>query len=134
MDFDFNKLFLCVSLSVSLSRFYSLYLIYYVSDLIKFDENVGTSVRLILSKFHKTRFSVDIIMSSFLFILTHINPKFFPATKNFFLCCFQLKYTPLTHMKWNFVKNIICLEDIKCTLRGCVGNEWVWVNLFPVHL
>ena len=35
--------------------------------LIKFGENVGTLVRLIMYEFHKNRFSVDVIMTPFLF-------------------------------------------------------------------
>ena len=36
--------------------------------LIKLGENVGTTVRLIVLKFHKNQFSVDVIMTSFLFL------------------------------------------------------------------
>ena len=35
--------------------------------LIKFGENVGTLVRMIVLKFHKNRFSFDVIMTSFFY-------------------------------------------------------------------
>ena len=38
--------------------------------LFKLGENVGTSVRLIVWKFHKNRFSFDVIMTSFLFFFS----------------------------------------------------------------
>ena len=56
----------CVSVCVSvpLLRLISRY---YGSVLIKLGENVGTLVQLIVLKFHKNRFSFDVIMTSFLF-------------------------------------------------------------------
>ena len=57
----------CVCLSVCLSRFYGLYLAIMGRILIKLGENVGTLVQLIVLKFHKNRFSFDVIMTSFLF-------------------------------------------------------------------
>ena len=54
----------CVCVSVCLSRFYGLYLTWI---LIRFGENVGTLVRLNVLKFHKNRFSVEVIMTSLLF-------------------------------------------------------------------
>ena len=58
--------YLCVCLCVCLSRFYGLYLGNYGWIWIK--RNVGTLVGLIVFKFHKIRFSVDVIMTSFLFL------------------------------------------------------------------
>ena len=61
---NFNCMCVCVCVSVCLSRFYGLYLTWI---LIRFGENVGTLVRLNVLKFHKNRFSVEVIMTSLLF-------------------------------------------------------------------
>ena len=68
MDCGSYKLYLYVS--VCLSRYYGLYLAYYGLDFDQtwYGENVGTLVRLIVSKCHKNRFSVDVFMTSFLFL------------------------------------------------------------------
>ena len=61
MDSGSYKLYL----SVCLSRFYGVYPLTLGRILIKLDKNVGTSVQLIVLKFHKDRVSFDVIMMSF---------------------------------------------------------------------
>ena len=76
VDCGSYKLYLCVCLSlcvcmclcVCLSRFYGLYLGYYGSDFNQTWYMVKTlEDRCIVLKFHRNRFSVDVIMTSFLF-------------------------------------------------------------------
>ena len=72
MDCGSYKLSVCVCVCVCLSvrNAFTAYISFTMGRvLIKLDENVGTSVRLIVSQFHKNRFSVDVIMTSFIFKL-----------------------------------------------------------------
>ena len=55
--------FICVSVCLAFTAYILLTM---GRILIKLCENVGTLVRLIVSKFHKNWFSVDVIMASFL--------------------------------------------------------------------
>ena len=65
VDCGSYKLYLCVCLSVCLPRFYISLTVGQI--LIKLVENVITSVRMIVLKFHKNWISFDVIMTSFLF-------------------------------------------------------------------
>ena len=80
VDCSSYKFYLCVCLSVCVCvcecpAFTTYSSLTMGRILIKHGENVGTLVRLVVSKFHKNQFSVDVIMMSFLTIvkarLTH---------------------------------------------------------------
>ena len=77
VDCGSYKLYLCVCMCVSLcvcvwSAFTAYILLTSMGQiLIKLGENVRTLVRLIVSKFHKNRFSFDVIMMSFLFFVSY---------------------------------------------------------------
>ena len=69
VDCGSYKLYLCVCVFVCLSvcpAFTAFNLLTICWSLIKLGENVGTLFRLIVLKFHKSRFSVYVIMTSFL--------------------------------------------------------------------